>query len=285
MTKIIFAKTRYVYDSYTDYWKLVELSGFPICYVDEIDLFANNTTYIVCPMNGEMYEHLKGIDNLSYYVNARLVMWNLERPSGSNNLIQYVDDNIKLLGKYFHNIIISDRHLALNCRIHSGDDRFMYMPLGIHEELGHPGAFSDKYYDLITLSCYSNNRSWLFNTPHELKSVIQGCSLATNAWGETRDKYLTESKFMLNIHQDGLPYIEPLRFVLAAAYGLPLITEYCTNFYPYNDNIAAIYIYGKSVFRNIVDRYDQAMYNKALDFRDYMLVHYNFKTIVEETFS
>ncbi len=38
MAEITFVKTRHVYDSYTDFWRLVELSGFPTIYYDELDL-------------------------------------------------------------------------------------------------------------------------------------------------------------------------------------------------------------------------------------------------------
>ena len=44
---IIFTRTRHTYDSYSDFWKLVELSGFNICFVDEIDISLEN----ICNIN------------------------------------------------------------------------------------------------------------------------------------------------------------------------------------------------------------------------------------------
>jgi hypothetical protein len=44
---IIFARTRWNYESYVDYWDLVELSNFPIVWLDEMDLSKIGTTYIV----------------------------------------------------------------------------------------------------------------------------------------------------------------------------------------------------------------------------------------------
>src|SRR5690606_2822228 len=52
MPSIIFARTCTPYDSYQDFWRLVELSGFPTCFVDEIDVDSNNV-YIFSPNNGE----------------------------------------------------------------------------------------------------------------------------------------------------------------------------------------------------------------------------------------
>ena len=89
----IFAKTRYVYDSYTDYWRLVELSGFPICYVDEMDVYNPANIYIISPMNGEIYDFMniaRRVDHIS-----TLYQWNLERPGGSGDIERYVNDNRK----------------------------------------------------------------------------------------------------------------------------------------------------------------------------------------------
>ena len=59
MTDIIFAKPVRHYDSYTDFWRLVELSGFPTIYVNEIDI-TKPGIYITSPMNGDYIEHMAG---------------------------------------------------------------------------------------------------------------------------------------------------------------------------------------------------------------------------------
>ncbi len=40
-----------IYRSYVDYWKLVELSKFDTCELDEVDRDSDNT-YIFSPVNG-----------------------------------------------------------------------------------------------------------------------------------------------------------------------------------------------------------------------------------------
>ena len=77
---ISFVKTRHFYQSYTDFWRLVELSEFPTIYVDELDV-SQDGIYIVAPMNGEWRPH---IDNQADKPrNAHLIHWCLERPAGS----------------------------------------------------------------------------------------------------------------------------------------------------------------------------------------------------------
>jgi len=208
MGDIIFARTRYAYDSYTDYYKLVQLSGFPICYIDEMDVADPNNLYIVSPMNGEMLDFMSD-ENKRNNHKATLIQWNLERPSGSNGMQQYINDNKKLLHQdYFDMIIVSDHVLAQQ----SG---FVYVPMGSHEGLGYPGDYQDKFYDFIHLSCYSSNRSWLFKDPSTPKEEIDGLKIATNGWGEERHQRLLRSRFMVNVHQDEYMFIEPIRFSLA----------------------------------------------------------------------
>lgn len=223
MPDVTFAQTRHTYDSYTDYWRLVELSGFPIVYVDEMNLQDPLATYIVSPMNGEFEAHL----DWSKGKNCVIYHWNLERPGGSGDLKQYISSNKRHIeeGKV-DAVVVSDKQLAK-------DTGFHYVPLGGHEDLGTPGTGA-KPFDFIHLMCYSYRRAstGLFNyiTPH---TTFNGFRIAPNGWGEKRHNALQASRFMLNIHQDDSKYIEPLRFVLAACYGLPIITEEVTDPYPY----------------------------------------------------
>ena len=38
MNEFYFVRTRYDYDSYADFWRLVRISGFPVRYVDEMNV-------------------------------------------------------------------------------------------------------------------------------------------------------------------------------------------------------------------------------------------------------
>lgn len=198
------------------------MSGFPTCYVDEVDV-TKDTIYIVSPMNGEWRPHIDRCKQSKK--NATLLLWNLERPGGSGTLGKYRLDNQDLIDNgYVDGVIVSDRALAERCR-------FKYVPLGSHPDLGTPGT--DKVYDLICLMCWSLRRSFLFDYDR-LAPNVNGMSMAPNGWGQERHERLQQSRFMLNVHQDAFPFIEPLRFALAAAYGLPIISEISTDPFPYS---------------------------------------------------
>lgn len=211
MSDIIFAHPRHSYDSYTDYRKLVELSQFPTCFIDEIDLQSDNL-YIVSPMNGEFDAHI----DWRQLRKCQIYHWNLERP-GAGSISDYKGQNSRHIreGKIDH-VLVSDKLLA---RLTG----FKYVVMGSHDKLGIPGE--DKTYDYIHLMCYSPRRGPFFNYPNAL-TAVDGMTIAPNSWGQERHEALQRSKMMLNIHQDEHPYCEPLRFTLAAAYGLPIVTEH-----------------------------------------------------------
>jgi hypothetical protein len=130
-TPIIFCCTRYVYDSYQDFWALVSLSGFNQIYVDELDV-SKPGVFIVAPCNGELRPH---IDNqASKPRNAHLILWNIERPSGSAGSVgQYADANHELIEKrYVDEVWVSDRRLA-------EETWLRFVVLGSHPGLGEPG--------------------------------------------------------------------------------------------------------------------------------------------------
>jgi hypothetical protein len=271
MKEIIFAKTRYFYQSYTDFWSLVELSGFHTCFVDEIDFYNQNNVYIFAPMNGEWRPLIDnkfplGFDNRS--PRATLVMWNLERP-GEDSIGNFAVGNQALIGRYLDRVIVSDRELARLSRLD-------YVTLGGHEGLGNPGKFEYKRFDLIHLSCYSNHRSFLFDAPDRPKRLLNGFTIAQNGWHAERDIALMSARYMLNIHQDSHPFIEPLRFVLAAMYGLPIISEGCIDAYPYND-----YIFPYPEMKLYINSYDYELYEIGLRLRKSILNEFPFRKCVE----
>ncbi len=131
LTEIIFAKSIHHYDSYIDFWRLVELSNFPVIQANEIDI-TQPGIYITAPMNGDFMEHMIG-DVERWKATgeitggqiqrqkqsgmprmAHLILWNLERPSGSAGSIgRYSKDNWKLLhGRLVDEIWVSDQALA-----------------------------------------------------------------------------------------------------------------------------------------------------------------------------
>jgi hypothetical protein len=278
MSEIVFARTRWNYASYVDYWNLVKLSGFRTVWLDDMDLYDPNATYIISPMNGEFMPYVTQFSDRV----SKIVLWNLERPSGSNGLQNYVSSNHQYINDgWLDVVIVSDRQLA-------NDTGFRYVPLGSHEGLGTPGSLNAKLkgYDLIHLCCYSNHRSYLFETPEKNKEIISGLSVASNGWGHERHIRLMHSRFMLNIHQDEFPYMEPLRFSLAAAYGLPILSERCIDPHPYitgwitmEDDINKLL--NSEWVRSIVE-YASVIHPLGLTMRKHMTTRLSFRACLEE---
>lgn len=207
---IIFVRTRHVYDSYVDFFRLAELSGFPIAYVDEVDVSADKI-FIITPMNGEWRPH---IDNQEAKPrNAHLILWNLERPSGSAGSVgNYARSNRDLIYKrHIDEVWVSDARLAQETGAH-------FIVLGSHPGLGDPG--DEKIYDFCHMSYETGRRQTIYS-----KLVEGGHKVGPNCWPPERDDILRKSRFALNIHQDHHPFQEPLRFALFAAWGLPILSE------------------------------------------------------------
>lgn len=274
---ITFVRTRWDYDSYKDFWKLVKLSEFPFVYVDEIDIYDSDKTYILSPMNGELKDFYGDKDPSSR--TSKIFLWNLERPSGSGGISNYIRDNQKLIDDmYIDGVIVSDRYLA-------DITKFMYIPLGSHKDFGSPGDIQIKMYDLIHISCYSGNRHWMFDSPGNPKHTLGGMSVATNGWGEFRDMNLKRSRIMLATHQDGFPFIEPLRYAVASAYGLPIISEFCEDHFPYEFGIHMATTFHPIVesARDMLRNYEY-WYSEGLRLRDYMTKEYSFRNCLESHF-
>ena len=265
--RIVFARTRYFYDSYIDFYNLVSLSGYPTCYIDEMNLADSRITYITAPMNGEIQSWN---DETRARKRAKVYLWNLERPSGSGGLQNYINDNNKLIEDGFlDDVLVSDKRLAQ-------DTRFRYIPLGSHPDLGHPGGLSEKRYDVVHLMSYTGRRSdsW-YKDP--------GITVAPNGWGDVKDASLRRSKLMVNIHQDDMKFIEPLRFALAAAYGLPIITESCLSIYPYDTARAVIQCERESMLQTIhmvLKNYTE-LYYAGLVLRDRFTRNVTFRSCLE----
>jgi hypothetical protein len=209
--EIIFAKPVHQYDSYIDFWRLVELSGFPAIRVDEIDI-TKDQIIITAPMNGDYKEYISGqierqrksgLPRLTH-----LIIWNLERPAGSGSTGQYAKDCFE----WFHSrlvdeVWVSDPALA-------DETMLRYVVLGSDYGLGE--VSEDKEYDFAHMSVTIPRRANIYK---------EFGSIGPNCWPPKRNDVLKKSRFALNVHQDNYPFCEPLRIALFAAYGLPIISE------------------------------------------------------------
>ena len=220
MDQIVFARTRYEYQSYSDFWRLVALSGFQTCYVDQIDLERENT-YITAPVNGETRPHLYDRrSKLKGAQKAQVIVWLLERPDVTGD----VNAGVRELMKYVDAIWTSDKWLADTSGKLSeadGGPHYVYAEMGSHPELA-MGPSSHSGHDIAHLSYTVPRREAIYKPLAGL-----GAKIAPNAWGDHRDGVLRSTRAILNVHQDELGLIEPLRMVVAAAYRLAYLTEDC----------------------------------------------------------
>jgi len=243
LSQITFVRSTHHYDSYRDFWRLVELSGFPTIYENQLDITSDSGTYIITPMNGNFEEHMVGdIDHwretgeatggqiANQLVSglprlAHIIIWNLERPSGIGSVGQYAKAGFMWMAtRVADEVWVSDPALA-------DETMLRYVTLGSDYGLGE--LSEKKRYDFTHMSVPNSRRVQIYK--HFGDSQI-----GPNCWpGENpnRDDVLKSSRFALNIHQDHFPFCEPLRFALFAANGLPIISETLKSGYPYGSDI------------------------------------------------
>lgn len=211
MPDIIFARPRHDYGSYSDLWKLVELSQYPVVYMDEIDPQSDNCYIFSTPDN-----HWR---DGTYHVGwpdakARIIYLNLE---------WYTDVDYSAVPG-LSEVWTGDKWWA---------DTFhqRYVPIGGHAGLrpDEPAGAGEPY-DVAWLAYESYRRM------HARAQLTRyPLSIAPNGWGRERHNLLSRSRCMVHIHQlhmndndpIGTPIatVCPLRWVLAAAYSLPMVTE------------------------------------------------------------
>ncbi len=221
---IRFALTRHHYDSYDVYRQLISLSAFDTCFVDEIRLDSGET-YIVTPLNGEVYAHLANERlRVGGGKTARVVWWQLEPPAWppGGDFRRVMD----LAVKNFDAVWICDRWAPVGI-----DARLRHVVMGSHRGLA-PGwsptvAPTTAIYDFCHMSYAWGRREALYNA-----CVGVGLSMGPPGFGEERDRVMRQSRVMLNAHQYDGPLLLPLRFCLAAAYAMPLVSERVGDPYP-----------------------------------------------------
>ena len=196
MTDPIFVRTHHLYESYSDMWELVELAGFPVVFVDEIDIDSDNT-YILPMKTGETPAN--GWPN----ARARLIEY----------LFEYHVDYEPTPG-------VTERWSPDAWYAEKIGAR--YIPLGSDARLAHGPDTRHAEYDVAYLAYMVNRRNDI------LSGLAQrGVKVSpTSAWGAERHRILTHSTAYLHVHQVAeAPAIPALRMVVAAAYSLPVITE------------------------------------------------------------
>lgn len=208
MTNLTFVRTRHVYDSYSDLWKLVELSGFDTCYLDEIDASRKSRTYILPTLNGEVGGGWQGAKARLIHLNME---WDAYPPTPGIRETWHFD-------KWFAHEIGAT-----------------YVPLGGHAGLREDtDSASADAYDVAFLGYIIPRRQQM---QHDLRQ--QGLILSpSSAWGSERHAVLANSRAYGHVHQhEDKPGVPALRLVVAAAYSLPFITEQCADAGMFSDVI------------------------------------------------
>jgi hypothetical protein len=244
---IIFAHPTVSYDSYYDYRKLVEVSGFEICNQDQIDV-NRDAFYIVSPLNGDVEAALKARPKNDR--KCKIIHWFLERPGAGfedwakqqleNNL-----DELWFTGIDMYNLV---KHLGNTKFVPAGSDA----RLGSQED-------RQKIYDVCHMSYVYGRRDRIINNLR--------CRVGQNCWNPERHEVLLGSKFLINTHQDNNNYYEPLRFALAAAHKLPIVSETCGDTFPYEAGVDYAYApYDKlSAFFEEILRQDYDIHRRRAD--------------------
>lgn len=211
MSEVIFAVPRHDYASYRDLYRLIELSAFPTCYIDEVDPDSDNA-YIVTILNGESQNGWR-------QGRARIILYDLEYHLPTDG--------------YHREAFKAPPGVA---EVWAGDKWYAeqigarYVPMGSHPGLRARGGVvsQPKLFDIAYIG-YINGVPRRERIRQEL--IQHGVKVSPPvAWGDERDAVLLASTAYLHVHQwDNVPTIAPLRMVVAAAYSLPVISEMCAD--------------------------------------------------------
>lgn len=198
---IYIVRPRYEYGSYTDFYRLATLSGFPLVYADELRaLDKPDNVYIISPINGEWNQWRKG------ELQGNLILYQLEwNIDGNHDTPSCIDE-----------VWMGDVAQAAKCG-------YRYVPLGGHIGLREECSEQTKEIDVSQIAYQVYRRQHITN---ELKALGLRVGSNENLWGIDRTKELLQSRAMLHVHQwDTVQAVAPLRWCIAAAHGLPMITE------------------------------------------------------------
>lgn len=259
MSDIIFCRTRHNYDSYQDFWRLVELSHYPTIYVDEIEPDSDHC-YIYSPNNGETINGWPG-------AKARIVWYQLEWETHPNDTGPLPDG------------------VAEKWTMDAGHAQRIgakYVPIGSHPQLAGDKLYHQlDHYDTALMAYLGPpRRSTLL---HELWR--RNLTVAPNGWGNRRDFLLRSSRSMLHVHQHAdIRGVAALRVALAAAYSLPYFSEQVDDpgVYPEGSILYADYQYLVDFAHNwLTDERNQMMIDYGRNLHRFLCVEKPFRYWIE----
>ncbi len=262
MSNTYFVKTVHQYQSYTDFWRLVELSGYPAIDYNEIDVGSDNV-YIFTPLNAEWSERWPGP------VKATMILWDLEFRLKESSY-EWPDSDL-ITPPFISRVWASDKWYAERIKAE-------YVPFGSH--VGLMGtAQTEETYDCAVMCYIYGRRSTAI---HALQD--KGLTIAPNAWGDERAALLKASSCVLHIHQHEKVWsIAPQRYAIAAAWHKPLISERVYDTGIFNDCVlfadtGALADYTTLMIR----RYPDLLQAKADELHDTLCISGSFKSFIEK---
>lgn len=227
MKQVVFARTRWTYGSYTYLWRLVELAGFPTCYVDEIDLEAD-VAYILTPANGELVQEGRWSPTFQAKVDALrgrprkaiLIWYYIERPGGET--LQDPSLAPEILKRdiawattdKIDDIWTHDRSFACMA------EDLLCVPIGGDPRLREGGPIRPFAYDLCHFMYVNYRRGTILS-----RLENEGLKIGPSDWGPLRNDIWNGSRACVTVHQSPLQGGEQLRFAVAAAWKMPLLLE------------------------------------------------------------
>ena len=216
----VFVRSTANYEAYTDFWRLVELSSFPVIPAAKVELHRDGL-YIWPTMDMEFIERLSREPRGSRA--AKVIFWNVERPDEKPGV-----DVRELFQRAMGEILEwADEIWISDMSLHAIDRRTVFAILGGHAGLNECSHRSMTY-DVAHLGRLTPRRIELLKVNEE-----RGLKISPNEWGPDRSRILAASQLLLNIDRvEGLHLASPLRWALAAAYGLPIVTEEAPEPYP-----------------------------------------------------
>ena len=223
MADPIFVRSPRRYASYTDFWRLVELSGFQIVNEYQID-FGSDSLYVWAEMDADFM--LVMTDHPKESRVAKTAFWNIETPdkrASSNRRVEswWYEGLTQTLGLVDY-AWVSDKTVL------DMDSRAIWARFGSHPDLRDSAPEGGEVYDVAHIGQLTPRRERVIT---ELKR--RGISVSPPSWGADRARVLSSSKLLLDIQQlDGMAMASPIRWAVAAAYRIPIIREGCPDFTP-----------------------------------------------------
>ncbi len=297
MSEVIFCRPRHEYESYTDYWRLVELSDYPIIYIDELDPQSDNT-YIVTPLNGEWQDGWQD-------PRAQIILWDMEWHLPNPGIAEW---NESVWRPGVARVWASDKWYAEKIGAE-------YVLLGSHPDLAgsliqtlHYGPIRTAEDEIIAQGVDNdpNNFAWdrkepdrsnliydvammsyMTNRRQKILSELVGLFMtnAPNAWGYERHKNLQSSHAMLHIHQhDDVATVAPQRWALAAAYKMPLITESVedSGLFDFSHALSTDYNNLASIAHDFIRRQNpRVLEDKGVALHQFLCVEHTFRKCIE----